>query len=73
MRIKLVAATAPTLIKALVLTLFNILDLLSKKLGQEKQKRFVSFITSQRKVIPTFQAPNRTVQRKISKLAVLSL
>lgn len=35
MRIKLVAATAPTLIKALVLTLFNILDLLSKKLGQE--------------------------------------
>ena len=31
MRIKLVAATAPTLIKALVLTLFNILDLLSIK------------------------------------------
>ena len=31
MRIKLVVATAPTLIKALVLTLFNILDLLSIK------------------------------------------
>lgn len=31
MRIKLVVATAPTLIKALVLILFNILDLLSIK------------------------------------------
>lgn len=31
MRIELVATTAPTLIKALVLTIFNILDLLSIK------------------------------------------
>lgn len=48
MRIKLVAATAPTLIKALVLTLFNILDLLSKKLGQAYQIKLGAFITRKR-------------------------
>lgn len=48
MRIKLVAATAPTLIKALVLTIFNILDLLSKKLGQAYQIKLGAFITRKR-------------------------
>ncbi|BAW84625.1 hypothetical protein PC0014_11370 [Streptococcus pneumoniae] len=43
MRIKLVAATAPTLIKALVLTLFNILDLLSIKTRSRITKRTCKF------------------------------
>ena len=43
MRIKLVAATAPTLIKALVLTLFNILDLLSIKTRSRISKRTCKF------------------------------
>ena len=48
MRIELVAATAPTQIKALVLTLFNILDLLSKKLGQAYQIKLGAFIIRKR-------------------------
>lgn len=43
MRIKLVAATAPTLIKALVLTLFNILDLLSIKTRSSIPDKACSF------------------------------
>ena len=43
MRIKLVAATAPTLINALVLTLFNTLDLLSIKTRSSIPDKACSF------------------------------